>query len=85
MNPATMENLMNVKQLRDLLKDLDGNLPILLATQPSWPMEHDLAASSGILDVLRQPRDGCDLRSSVFVSGVSIQRSSALIRVTPCE
>lgn len=33
---------MTVSELRDLLANLDGDMPVLFAAQPSWPMEYDL-------------------------------------------
>jgi hypothetical protein len=37
------DGTMKVQDLRDLLADLDGTMPVLVAMQPSWPMEHELA------------------------------------------
>ncbi|PPI00607.1 hypothetical protein C5C56_06090 [Rathayibacter sp. AY1D1] len=33
---------MTVSELRELLAHLDGNMPVLFAGQPAWPMEYDL-------------------------------------------
>lgn len=41
---------MTVAELRDLLDGVDGNLPVLLASQPTWPMSHDLAARVEVVD-----------------------------------
>jgi hypothetical protein len=29
---------MNVGQLRELLENVDDNVPVIIATQPSWPL-----------------------------------------------
>jgi hypothetical protein len=33
---------MTVSELRELLAHLDGDMPVLFAGQPAWPMDYDL-------------------------------------------
>ena len=43
------DKAMTVSQLMEILQDLDPDTEVRLATQPSWPFEHELA-EVGITD-----------------------------------
>ena len=52
---------MTVSELREILNGLDGSLPLLLATQPNWPMQHDVStaiATDGALYIREQGQIG---------------------------
>lgn len=60
---------MTVSELRNLLADLDGNMPILFAGQPSWPMEYDLGHDLAVVDGAVYLAEGAQL--GYLASGVA--------------
>lgn len=54
---------MTVQDLRDALEGLDPDMPVRIASQPSWPFEYEIADA-----VVSNPRDEQD-EESIEVGG----------------
>lgn len=53
---------MNVGQLRELLENVDDNVPVIVATQPSWPLAGSI--TNVVLNTERENYDETEGRES---------------------
>jgi hypothetical protein len=55
--PGAEETTMNVKQLIELLEDLDPDAEVLIMSQQSWPFENGIAGVAVREDVVEDDED----------------------------
>jgi hypothetical protein len=59
---------MKAKELMAVLKDLDPNAQVLIASQPSWPFEIELSGVVTRAECDAPDEDGCEQPSGVDAS-----------------